>query len=139
SGKVSRADELREMWDELSAVPPWTGPPLWLHGDPHPANLLLTDEPATGGARLCAVLDFRDLTSGDPACDPAAAWLLFDPDARRAFRADVERLSGVDEGTWARARGWALNMATAMAVHADDDPRMAATGRHALDQVLLGS
>lgn len=139
SGVVARADELRETWDEVAAVPPWTGPPLWLHGDLHPANILLRPEPDLGGGRLAAILDFGDLTCGDPASDLAAAWLVFDADARATFRVRVDRLDGIDRNTWARARGWALNIGTAIAMHADDNPGMAAIGRHALAQVLLES
>ncbi|GAA5192225.1 hypothetical protein GCM10023322_51370 [Rugosimonospora acidiphila] len=149
SGLIPHAARLLAIWDELTEVPAWAGPPLWLHGDPHPANLLVRPDPdpgldpddGSGGgtARLCAVLDFGDLTSGDPATDLAAAWLVFDPPGRRAFRAHVDRLTGTDAPTWARARGWALGMGTAMAVNADSHPRTAAAGRHALDQVLLDS
>jgi aminoglycoside phosphotransferase (APT) family kinase protein len=139
SGAIPRADELRETWDRLAAVAPWTGPPLWLHGDPHPANILLRHEPDTNEVRLSAVLDFGDLTGGDPATDLAAAWLVFNADARCTFRAHVDRLTGIDQNTWARARGWALNVGTAIAMNSNDSPHMAAIGRHALDQVLMES
>jgi len=35
------------------------GPPLWLHGDLHPGNVLVSD------GCLSGVIDFGDLTSGD--------------------------------------------------------------------------
>jgi aminoglycoside phosphotransferase (APT) family kinase protein len=41
---------------------------------------------------------------GDPACDLTIAWTFFFGDSREAFR---NRLL-LDEGTWARGRGWAL-------------------------------
>src|SRR3984957_6916520 len=28
-------------WSAARAAPPWDGPPAWLHGDPHPANILI--------------------------------------------------------------------------------------------------
>jgi aminoglycoside phosphotransferase (APT) family kinase protein len=83
---------------------------------------------------LGAVLDFGDVTGGDPATDLAAAWLVFDAAGRAVFR---ERVAGVDADTWGRARGWALCMGSAMAEHAAHDPRTGAIGRHALEQVLL--
>lgn len=132
SGLIPRSGALLALWDRLLAVPDWTGPPLWLHGDPHPANLLL--HAGGGQPRLAAVLDFGDLTGGDPASDIAAAWLVFDESARAVFR---EHLTGLDPATWLRARGWALNIGTAIAVSSDDSPQMAAIGAHALEQVLL--
>ncbi|GII76961.1 hypothetical protein Sru01_19430 [Sphaerisporangium rufum] len=123
---TARSAELLPLWEELSAVPPWPGPALWLHGDPHPGNLLLDER------GLAAVLDFGDLTAGDPATDLAAAWLVFDQDARDIFRSQV----AADAATWARARGWALSLGTALATASADDPRMAAVGEHVLDQVL---
>lgn len=135
--EIPRADELRQLWAQIVAVPAWPGPPLWLHGDPHPANVLVRADEGTGRPRLAAMLDFGDLTSGDPATDLGAAWMVFDADGRATFRAYVDQLTGTDDDTWARARGWALAMGAAIAAHADDDARLAAIGRHVLEQVLL--
>ncbi|MEV4753758.1 aminoglycoside phosphotransferase family protein [Micromonospora sp. NPDC049559] len=137
SGLLPHSDELHGLWERLVAAPPWTGPTLWLHGDPHPANLLLRYDPENGRAGLAAVLDFGDLTGGDPATDLAAAWMVFGPAGRAAFRDRLDRLAAVDRQTWDRARGWALNIGSAIAVHSHDNPEMAAIGRHALEQVLL--
>jgi aminoglycoside phosphotransferase (APT) family kinase protein len=49
----------------------WDGPPIWLHGDLHPFNLVVNQ------GRLSAVIDFGDLCAGDPATDLAVAWMLF--------------------------------------------------------------
>jgi aminoglycoside phosphotransferase (APT) family kinase protein len=38
---------------------------VWLDGDLHPGNMLVI------GGRLSGVIDFGDLTSGDPATDLA--------------------------------------------------------------------
>ena len=137
SGAVPHAARVAALWERALEVPPWPGPPLWLHGDLHPANLLLAPD---GG--LGAVLDFGDLTAGDPATDLATAWLTFDAPGRARFRARVTAAAtpgrGADDATWDRARGWALVMATAMLAHSDDDPTIADVGRHALEQVLAG-
>ena len=121
---------IERAWERALSSPPWTGPALWLHGDLHPANILL--EERTDGLELAAIIDFGDLTSGDPATDLAVGWLLFDCDGRARFR---ERMAP-DEATWDRARGWALNMATAMIAGSPEDSPMIPIGWAALDQVL---
>lgn len=137
-GSIGRAAELVALWQRLTATRAWAGPPLWLHGDPHPANVLLGSDAPGRPPRLAAVIDFGDITAGDPATDLAAAWLVFDAEARAAFRRRVQEITPLDDDTWMRARGWALNMGTAIAAHSDDNPRLAAIGAHVLDQVLLG-
>jgi hypothetical protein len=31
------------VWDAALAAPGYDGPPVWLHGDLHPANILVND------------------------------------------------------------------------------------------------
>ena len=131
SGRMEVAG-LEQAWREALAAPEWVGPPLLLHGDLHPGNLLLT--PAGG---LAAVIDFGDVTSGDPATDLATAWLTFDGEARERFRAALP--VAPDRATWLRARGWAVTMASALATSSDDNPRMASLAHHALDQLTSES
>jgi aminoglycoside phosphotransferase (APT) family kinase protein len=142
---------LTARWERALAAPPWDGPPIWLHGDLHPGNLLLgvlgSDPgpgpgpdpgpgPSSNRARsLAAVIDFGDLTAGDPATDLATAWLTFEPDARETFRARLDELTPTDPATWSRALGWAVAMGSALAAHSDDNPRMAALGAHALAEL----
>jgi aminoglycoside phosphotransferase (APT) family kinase protein len=76
----------------------WRAPPVWVHGDLSPGNLLVR------GGRLCAVIDFGSSSVGDPACDLVIAWTRFEGPSRAAFRAGLD----LDPETWARARGWAL-------------------------------
>jgi aminoglycoside phosphotransferase (APT) family kinase protein len=90
---------VRAVWAESLAAPVWDRPPVWVHGDPAPGNLLATD------GRLSAVIDFGTLAVGDPAVDLIAAWTLLDADSRPLFR---EALA-VDDATWARGRGWGLS------------------------------
>jgi aminoglycoside phosphotransferase (APT) family kinase protein len=125
SGTIPYSQHLQRLWDELVATPPWTDPPVWLHGDPHPANFLIDPH------GQLVVLDFGDLSAGDPATDLAAGWLVFEAEARESFR----RAAGPDEHTWARARGWALALGIAFLMHSDDNPMMAAIGHHTLTQV----
>jgi aminoglycoside phosphotransferase (APT) family kinase protein len=114
-------------WVRALAEDPWSGPAVWLHGDLHPGNLIVLD------GHLAGVIDFGDLTSGDPATDLAVAWMLLPPEARGWFR---EAAGEVDDATWGRARGWALALAVAVLGHSADDPAMAGMGRRTLDAVL---
>lgn len=105
------------------SAPPWREAPRWLHGDLHPGNLLLAE------GRLASVLDFGDLTAGDPATDLAIAWMLLPAHARRVLWDDYSERSGqVDPALWARARGWAASLALAFLAHSEDDPRIEAIG-----------
>jgi aminoglycoside phosphotransferase (APT) family kinase protein len=96
NGKID-ADAATEVWEAALAAT-WLGPPVWIHGDVTPSNLLVVD------GRLSAVIDFGCSGVGDPACDVTIAWTFLAGESREAFR---ERLS-LDRGTWARGRGWAL-------------------------------
>jgi aminoglycoside phosphotransferase (APT) family kinase protein len=119
---------LRALWADALAAPAWSGPRLWAHGDPHPANLLVA------GGRLTGLVDFGDLTAGDPACDLATAWLTFDAAGRAAFRARLAERGAADDATWRRARGWAVALAAAMVLR-PADPALAAIGRHAVAEL----
>jgi aminoglycoside phosphotransferase (APT) family kinase protein len=88
-------------WESALASPTWDGSPVWIHGDLDARNLLVEN------GRLSAVIDWGGLGVGDPACDVSVAWKLFPADVREPFR----RMLGVDEATWARARGWTLSQA----------------------------
>lgn len=112
-------------------APVHSGVPRWVHGDPHPGNVLVD-----GDARLSALVDFGDLSAGDPACDLAAAWLHFGPGGRTAFRRRYDALQPQDrEGRWDRAAAWALAMASAVIDQAPDDPSNAGWARAALDSL----
>ena len=105
-------------------------PDLWIHGDPHPMNLILD------GGQLAGVVDWGDMTSGDPASDLATAWMMFDADARRVF-VDRANLGGwYDDATWDRAKAWALWFALLLSQHCDDMPSLRAVGEHTLRELL---
>jgi aminoglycoside phosphotransferase (APT) family kinase protein len=129
---VSSVDDVavRALWHASLDLPPWPRPPVWLHGDLHPANLLVHD------GVISAVIDFGDITSGDPATDLAIAWMLFAPEDRQVFR---ESAGDVDDDTWSRARGWALALSLAYLAHSADNPLMRGIGEHTLATVLADS
>jgi aminoglycoside phosphotransferase (APT) family kinase protein len=125
-------DAVLAAWDTALAVPAWDGAPVWLHGDPHPANILI-DEGIVSG-----VLDFGDITAGDPACDLSIAWMLCPRRWHGEFRAAYESAGNgpVTDATWARGRGWALNLAVVFLAWSADNPWLHAVGRRTLAAVL---
>ncbi|WP_042145502.1 aminoglycoside phosphotransferase family protein [Paucisalibacillus sp. EB02] len=88
---------LEEIW-ELALTSEWDGEPVWVHGDVAPGNILIKN------GRLYAVIDFGILGVGDPSCDAAMAWTFFDDSSRKIFKDTLN----FNDGTWNRARGWAL-------------------------------
>lgn len=90
-------DHVAAIWRDALATR-WEGANVWFHGDVAPGNLLLVE------GRLSAIIDFGTSGVGDPACDLVLAWTRLDVPSRRVFRDAL----GLDDGTWARARGWAL-------------------------------
>ena len=114
-------------WEQALGAPVHDGPPVFLHGDLHPANLLVAE------GRLSAVIDFGDLTAGDPATDLAAGWMLLDERRRRAFRSAA---GDPDDATWDRARGWALTHALACLATSADNAVMHGVGARTLANVL---
>lgn len=89
---------VQDVWDDALAAPGWDGPPQWLHGDLHPANVVTTDGTLTG------VIDFGDMCKGDPAVDAAAAWVLLPAGSAARF---FDAYARADEAMVRRARGLA--------------------------------
>jgi aminoglycoside phosphotransferase (APT) family kinase protein len=119
-------------WQAALAVPVWDQPPVWLHGDLHPANIVVYR------GRISGVIDFGDITSGDPATDLSAAWMLLPAQFHDVFRGAYQPAGqhAASDETWARARGWALVLALAMLANSADNPQMAGIGRRTLAAVL---
>jgi aminoglycoside phosphotransferase (APT) family kinase protein len=86
-----------KLW-EVGLETSWQKAPVWVHGDVSTGNLLMQE------GKLCAVIDFGQLAIGDPACDLAIAWTLFQGESREIFRATLK----LDDSTWVRGRAWAL-------------------------------
>ena len=92
------APALLAAWEDALAADPWDAPPVWIHGDLLPGNLLARD------GRITGVIDFGALGLGDPAADLAPGWSVFDAEGRDRYRSAL----GYDEHTWRRGRGWAI-------------------------------
>lgn len=113
----------RGIWRDALAAP-FTGEPVWFHGDVSLNNLLVQD------GTLRAVIDFGCSGAGDPACDTVFRWTSVHASAREQFRRDYD----VDDGTWARGRGWALWKGLIMITN--KPPGQAEFARHVLDQLF---
>ncbi len=92
-------DRVRGAWRESLDAPNDTQP-TWIHGDLHARNILTLEGAITG------VIDWGDMTSGDPAIDLACLWMLL-PDEKS--RAQAQHAYGAaSNALWTRARGWAV-------------------------------
>lgn len=128
------ADEpaVLRAWEAAATAPAWDGAPVWLHGDLHPANILVSE------GRVSAIIDFGDLTAGDPAGDLSVAWMLLPPGSHGAFRDAYEAANGhgADAGTWSRARGWAVVLSVSFLANSADNPMMARISERTISAVL---
>ena len=88
---------------------------------------------AVKAGRISAVIDFGDLTSGDPATDLSVAWMLLPARERAIF---WQAYGQADDHTRARARGWALALALVCLTYSADNPLMAGIGKRTLREVL---
>ncbi len=120
AGVGARVDQrrVRAVFERCVAAPLWDAPRVWLHGDLHPFNVLAED------GRPCAVIDFGDLTAGDPATDLVIAWMGCTSPAPFLEEACV------DPATIERGRGWAIALGCTFA--ASDDPALAELGLRAI-------
>jgi aminoglycoside phosphotransferase (APT) family kinase protein len=120
-------DAVTPAWDAALQAPAWPGPPVWIHGDLAPLNLLVER------GELSAVIDFGCLGVGDPACDLIVAWNLLSAQSRAVFRAALP----LDDATWARGRGWALSVGLiALPYYQHTNPALADISRRTIAEVL---
>jgi aminoglycoside phosphotransferase (APT) family kinase protein len=121
------SDAATAAWERALQAPAWTGAPVWIHCDLLRPNLLVRD------GRLCAVIDFGGAGIGDPAADVIAAWSVFGRAGRGVFRAALE----VDDGTWNRARGFALHQAALIIpYYGETNPGFVAPAKRTVEEIL---
>ncbi|WP_280398009.1 aminoglycoside phosphotransferase family protein [Nocardia carnea] len=131
------AYDVRAVWDDAVAAGQWEGPPVWVHGDLHPANAVVSD------GTLSGIVDFGDLFAGDPAWDLAAAWVLLPVNTAARF---FDMYAHADEAAVQRARGLAaMKSLFLMLMGQNGDrglpggkPHWGPVGRAALERVLKG-
>ena len=131
------APDVRAVWDAAVSAPEWEGPPVWVHGDLHPANVVVSE------GTLSGIVDFGDLFAGDPAWDLAAAWVLLPAGTISRF---FDMYAQADKAAILRARGLAaMKSLFLMLMGQNGDrglpggkPHWGPAGRAALDRVLKG-
>jgi aminoglycoside phosphotransferase (APT) family kinase protein len=124
---VIDGDAAVAAWERALRAPAWAGSPVWIHSDLLRPNVLVRD------GRVCAVIDFGGVGVGDLAADVIAAWSVFGRAGRGVFRAALE----VDDGTWERARGFALHQAALIVpYYGETNPGFAASARRTIEEVL---
>jgi aminoglycoside phosphotransferase (APT) family kinase protein len=114
-------------WETALKLIAWNKPPVWIHGDLMPGNMLLSN------GNLDTILDFGCLGIGDPASDMIPAWNLLPATARDIYHEALY----VDNATWARGRGWAFSMALIqLPYYEHTNIAMADNARHVISEVL---
>jgi len=120
-------DAAAALWQAALALPAYAGPPVLLHADLIPANLIFAE------GRLTALIDFAMISHGDPAWDLIPAWFLLDPPARAAFRDAL----APDAASWARARAHVLAQSViALPYYLATNPQMTALARRGIAETL---
>lgn len=126
-------DKIVAVWEEALNAVPWDGAPMWIHGDLHPANIVVHDD------ELAAVIDFGDIAGGDPATDLLVAWALFDEKSRAVLRAAAHTADRpIDDAMWARGRGWGVAHGAAVVSSSGDNVHMYAIGMRTLEIAAAG-
>jgi len=125
-------DRLPAVRAAVAAAPPsdTTGRRVLLHGDLYARHLLLDDERA-----ICGVIDWGDVSLGDPCKDLSILFSLLPAAARPAF---LDAYGVVDDATARRARFIAIKYGVALLAYGADvgDLPLTAEGGRALDNAL---
>jgi aminoglycoside phosphotransferase (APT) family kinase protein len=117
-------------WKRALEAPIWDGAPTWIHTD------LLRPDLLVDHGRLHAVIDFGGVGAGDGAADVIAAWSVFGQPGRVTFRAALD----VDDGTWNRARGYALHQALLIIpYYAETNPAFVTLAKRTVEEILADS
>jgi len=127
SRDVIDVEAVTAAWELALEAPAWGGRPVWIHCDLLRPNVLVRD------GRIGAVIDFGGVGVGDPADDVIAAWVVFGRAGRDTFHDTLD----VADGTWERARGFALHQA-AMIIpyYRETNPNFVALAKRTVEEIL---
>lgn len=122
SGLLS--NKISKIWAEALLAVDDQAPKYLIHGDLHPKNIIIHE------GKFAAIIDWGDMTAGDPATDLASFWMLFgDPNARREGLAHY----APSPALLARAKGWAVFFgALLLDIGLGGDPAFEQVGRFTL-------
>jgi aminoglycoside phosphotransferase (APT) family kinase protein len=119
--------EIQKIWNQALNAP-IDVEATWLHGDLHPRNILVENGIITG------IIDWGDMTSGDPATDLASIWMLFSE--RNIRQQAISEYQNISDATLQRAKGWAILFGTVLLdTGLVDNPQHAAMGEKILRHV----
>lgn len=90
--------EVKQLWEQAVLEPVDLKPSL-IHGDLHPDNIIVKN------GELEAIIDWGDITKGDPATDLASLWMLTDD---YDIRSKLFNEYGASPSTILRSKGWAF-------------------------------
>lgn len=124
---LKHLDVLR-IWKSALDAGTWAGAPQWIHGDPHPANLIFRE------GELVGVIDFGDLCAGDPATDLAGGFLALPLETIGDY---LGAYCVVDDATLRRTLGWAVHFGLMfILLGASDDPTYGPLGQRAVENAV---
>ncbi len=121
-----QADALERALANALAADPYQGPAVWVHGDPHPGNIIAHQ------GRIVSFIDWGDITSGEPSSDLGLLWMVLNANDRAVA---IDQL-GMDEHAVSRARGWALNFGMMLVANSADRPAYLALGHRIVETIL---
>lgn len=99
-GDAVNQDDVQSIWETSLEADGWNDVPQWIHGDPHPANLIFDD------TALVGIIDFGDLCAGDPATDLAGGFLALPFESLATF---LDAYGDIHDSTVQRTLGWTVH------------------------------
>ncbi len=95
-------DKITELWETAinESVPEYK---TLIHGDLHPKNII------AGNGEIKAIIDWGDITTGDPANDIAILWMLFND---KTAIDNALKHYGASQSLINRSIGWAIFFGT---------------------------